>query len=309
MAATLSALRGALASVMIVVSLSIFFFPGFLPCALAKLVVPHAGFRRACTRWMLFFAQLWLRTAEWTTDHVSRQRVVIENSVPPDLNGRYLLIGNHQSWADILVLVRALRGTLPFPRWFIKQQMIWVPIIGFATWALDFPYMKRYSKEEIEKNPALAGKDLETTRQACEVYRHQSVTVVNYAEGTRSTAAKRAARESPYITMLRPKAGGTAFMLEAMGDVLDGAVELIIAYRGVETPSFWDFLCGRLPELRARLRPLDIPASLRRGDYQNDPEYAEAFREWLNSVWAERDAEVAALSGREAGPDEYRKAS
>lgn len=298
LAATLSTLRGLLASSLIVISLMTFFFPGFLPVALAKLLVPHSGFRRSCTRCMLFFARLWLATVEWITDYVSGQRIVIEDSVPPDPTGRYLLIGNHQSWADILVLIRALRGTLPFPRWFIKQQMIWIPIIGFATWALDFPYMKRYSKEEIEQNPSLAGKDLETTRQACEIYRYQSVTVVNYAEGTRSTAAKRAARESPYMTMLRPKAGGTAFMLEAMGDVLDGTVELIIAYRGVGAPNFWDFLCGRIPEMRARLRPLEIPPDLRRGDYQNDSEYARRFRDWLNGVWAERDTEVAALSDR-----------
>lgn len=299
MAATIgSSLRGALASTLIVLSLMIFFFPGFLPAALAKLVVPHAGFRRGCTRCMLFFSQLWLGTVEWITDYVSRQRLVIEKSVPTDRDGRYLLIGNHQSWADILVLVRALRGTLPFPRWFIKQQMIWVPIIGFAAWALDFPYMKRYTREEIENNPALAAKDLETTRQACEIYRHQSVTVVNYAEGTRSTADKRRARQSPYVTMLRPKAGGTAFMLEAMGDVLDGTVELMVAYHGVEAPNFWDFLCGRIPEVRARLRPLEVPPPLRRGDYRNDPEYAQRFRAWLNQLWAQRDAEVIELSGR-----------
>lgn len=308
MTALLSTLRGILASTVIVVSLLIY-FAGFLPGALAKFVVPHAGFRRACTRYMLFFCRLWIRTMEWATDHISRQRVVVEGSVPIDPDGRYLLIGNHQCWADILVLLRAIRGTLPFPRWFIKQQMIWVPIIGFATWALDFPYMKRYTKEDIEKNPSLAGKDLETTRRACEVYRHQPVTVVNYAEGTRSTPAKRAARESPYRTMLRPKAGGTAFMLEAMGDVLDGVVELIVAYEGTDSPTIWDYLCGRFPAVRARLRPLDIPASLRRGDYQNDPDYAARFREWLNALWAERDAEVIELAGLEGGAPEHRKVS
>lgn len=287
--------RGVLSIALIVTSLFVLFL-GFLPGALLKLAVPHARFRRACTRYMLVFCRLWLRCVEWATDHVSRQRIVIENTVPTDLNGRYLLIGNHQSWADILILVRTIRGTLPFPRWFMKRQLIWVPIIGFATWALDFPFMKRHTKEQVAQNPGLAEQDLQTTRQACEIYRYQSATIVNYAEGTRSTAAKRAARDSPFHTMLRPKAGGTAFMLEAMGDVLDGTVELMVAYRGTNKPSLWQYLCGQLPEVRVRLRPLHIPDSLLRGDYRNDPEYAQRFRDWLNAVWAERDAEIAALS-------------
>lgn len=289
-----SHLRGAVAILAIISSLVVC-FSGFLPAALAKLLVPHAGFRRACTGWMLLFCRAWVRCIDFVCDHVSRQRVEIERDISADIHGRYLLIGNHQCWADILVLVRSLRGTLPFPRWFIKQQMLWVPIIGFATWALDFPYMKRYTKEQIAKDPSLAGKDLETTRHACEIYRHQPVTVVNYVEGTRSTRAKRRARKSPYRTMLRPKAGGTAFMLQAMGNVLDGAVELIIAYGGVEEPTLWDYLCGRIPTVRACLRPLAIPVELCRGDYRNDPAYAERFRAWLNALWAERDREVLAM--------------
>lgn len=287
-------LRGVCAAVLTIGSLVLCFI-GFLPGAMVKLVVPHAGFRRSCTRYMLFFCRAWLRVLEWAADSISGQRVVVESSLRADLEGRYLLIGNHQCWADIPVLVRALRGVLPFPRWFMKRQLLWVPIIGFATWALDFPFMKRYSGKQIAANPALAGRDLETARHACAIYRHQPVTVVNYAEGTRSTRAKRRARRSPYQTMLRPKAGGTAFMLEAMGDVLDAVVELIIAYRGLDEPTIWDYWCGRIPEIRVRLRPLDVPAELRHGDYRGDPEYAERFRHWLNAVWAERDREVVAM--------------
>ncbi|MEQ8797832.1 MAG: acetyltransferase [Salinisphaeraceae bacterium] len=295
-------LRGVLAALVVSLSLMVL-FTGFLPGAVAKLLVPHAGFRRACVAYMLWFCRAWVRTITWTTDYISCQPVVVDIDIPPDTDGRYLLIGNHQSWADIPVLIRALDRTLPFPRWFIKRQMLWVPFIGFATWALDFPYMRRYTRNQIERNPALAGRDLDTTRRACEIYRHQSVTVVNYAEGTRSTPAKRASRQSPYRTMLRPKAGGTAFMLNAMGDVLDGVVELMITYPGVDRPSAWDYACGRMPPVHAVLRRLDIPEALRRGDYENDPDYAERFRAWLNELWAARDAEItqrmADTDGRE----------
>ena len=290
----LSTLRGIIAVSFSSVSLTILFL-GFLPGAFAKLLVPHAGFRRLCTRYMLFFARGFCIAMNISAETIRGQRIVIEDSVPKDLNGRYLLICNHQCWADIPVLARSIMFKLPFPRWFIKQQMIWVPIIGFATWAMDFPYMKRYTKAQLEKNPQLRGTDMETTKKACDIYRKQSVTVVNYAEGTRSTPAKRFNRNSQYEFCLRPKAGGTAFMLEAMGDVLDGVVDMTVAYVGTADPSAWKYFCGRIPEVRVRLRPLELPADLQKGSYEHDPELKNRFYQWMNELWAAKDAEIVQM--------------
>ncbi len=57
--------------------------------------------------------------------------------------GWYLVSSNHQSWVDILVLQRIFHGRIPFLKFFLKQELIWVPVIGLAWWALDFPFMKR----------------------------------------------------------------------------------------------------------------------------------------------------------------------
>lgn len=290
----ISNLRGVVAVLFSSISLGVLFL-GFLPGAIAKLLVPHAGFRRACTRYMLFFARGFCVAMNISARHIGGQRIVIEDSVPDDRHGRYLLISNHQCWADIPLLANSIMHKLPFPRWFIKQQMIWVPIIGFAAWAMDFPFMQRYTKEQIRKNPSLRGKDMQTTKQACQIYRYQSVTVVNYAEGTRATPAKRFNRNSPYHFCLRPKAGGTAFMLEAMGDVLDGIIDMTVAYVGAADPSAWDYFCGRIPEVRVRLRPLELPAHLQHGSYENDPEYQARFQTWINGLWAEKDAEIAKI--------------
>jgi len=293
----LTTIRGGVAGTVILVSLVIF-FTGLLPGAFAKLLVRYRPFQRLCDEWMLAFCRAWIRTIELATDHISWQRVVIqENDAPTDRNGRYLLIGNHQTWADIFVLIRVLRGQLPFPRWFIKQQMLWVPIIGFATWALDFPFMKRHSKDEMARNPELRNQDLETTKRACEIYREVPVTVVNYAEGTRFTEAKHAKQESPYRHLLRPKAGGFAFTLNAMGDLLDGALDLTVNYQGVDSPTIWDYVCGRIPEVQVRIRPLEVPSHLRHGDYQNDPDYRARFRAWLEDYWAAKDAELSEMRG------------
>jgi 1-acyl-sn-glycerol-3-phosphate acyltransferase len=82
----------------------------------------------------------------------------------------YFVNCNHQSWADILVLFRAFTGHIPFFKFFLKKELFWVPLLGISWWALDFPIMKRYSRRFLEKNPHMRGKDMETTRKACERY-------------------------------------------------------------------------------------------------------------------------------------------
>lgn len=301
-------LRGGLTLTVYVVSLVLAFTLGFLPAALVKLVVPHAGFRRGCTRVMIVFCRLWFDTMAVATNRIAGQRIVIDNQANPSPNGRYLLLGNHQTWTDILVLLHASQPHMPFVRFFLKQQMIWVPIIGFATWALDFPFMKRYSAEQLQQNPELRGKDLETTKRACEIFRHTPSLVINYPEGTRFTAAKHAAQESPYRHLLKPKVGGCAFIVESMGDVLDGMLDLTIAYRGVHTPTMWDFACGRIPEVRVRLRELPVPEVLARGDYQTNADNRAAMRAWMDNYWQDKDQELSDLLD-EDGAQQTREAA
>jgi 1-acyl-sn-glycerol-3-phosphate acyltransferase len=72
----------------------------------------------------------------------------------------YLVICNHQSWVDIVILQRIMHGKIPFLKFFLKKELILVPFLGLAWWALDFPFMKRYSQSFIKKNPHLKGKDV-----------------------------------------------------------------------------------------------------------------------------------------------------
>jgi 1-acyl-sn-glycerol-3-phosphate acyltransferase len=105
----------------------------------------------------------------------------------------YLCISNHQTWVDIPALIESLNRRTPFFKFFLKKELIWVPLLGLAWWGLDYPFMKRYSKAFLDKHPELKGKDLEITKAACELFKRQPVTVVNYLEGTRFTEAKRPA--------------------------------------------------------------------------------------------------------------------
>lgn len=211
------------------------------------------------------------------------------------VQGKYLLISNHSTWLDIPVLLRIFHGHVPFPRPFIKQQLIWLPIIGFCAWALDCPFMRRYTKEELEKNPQLRGKDIETTRRSCEKFRHIPVTVLNYAEGTRMTEAKRLARQSPYKNLLRPKSAGVALVLNAMGEQFDAILDMTIAYPPGERVGFWDYLRGRVSHIAVRIEKLPVPREFLGRSYQDDPQFQQEFQQWMTALWDRKETLIDRL--------------
>ncbi|AWL11255.1 putative acyltransferase YihG [Saliniradius amylolyticus] len=205
----------------------------------------------------------------------------------------YLVIANHQSWVDILVLQRVFNRKIPFLKFFLKRELIWVPFLGLAWWALDFPFMRRYKKAFLEKYPHKKGKDLETTRAACEKFRFKPVSIMNFVEGTRFTPQKHAAQNSPFDHLLRPKAGGIAFVLNAMGDKLHQLLDVTIHYpQGA--PSFWDFVCGKVKQIQVRVKVTSLDNVLP-GDYFDSEEQKLKFQQWLNQRWQQKDALLETL--------------
>ena len=216
---------------------------------------------------------------------------LVENgSLDLDPVGWYLVMANHQSWVDILLLQNIFHARIPMLKFFLKKELIWVPVLGLAWWALDFPFMKRYSKAFLEKHPHLRGKDIEITRRACRKFKTVPVSIMNFVEGTRFTPQKHRRQASPYTHLLRTKAGGVAFVLAAMGEQLHTILDITIAYpRG--TGSFWDFICGKIPEVRIDVRSMPVEPSLI-GNYAMDESFRNRFQTWLNTLWADKDARM-----------------
>ncbi len=50
----------------------------------------------------------------------------------------YLLICNHRSWADIVVLCVLFRKHIPMNKYFLKQQLARVPFIGFGVLGIRY---------------------------------------------------------------------------------------------------------------------------------------------------------------------------
>lgn len=202
----------------------------------------------------------------------------------------YLVIANHQSWVDILVLQRIFNRNIPFLKFFLKKELIWVPVLGLAWWALDFPFMRRYSKAFIEKNPHLKGKDLETTRKACEKFQYKPVSVMNFVEGTRYTKAKHQQQKSRFTHLLEPRAGGIAFVLNAMGARLDKLVDVTIHYpNGI--PTFWDFVSGKVKRVKVNVE-VTSTRELLALDYFDNTEQRRQFQDWLTERWHQKDATI-----------------
>lgn len=203
-------------------------------------------------------------------------------------DGRYLVIINHISWVDIFAVLRAFSGKAPFPRFFLKHTLFWAPMVGQAAWALDFPFMRRDSAEYLERHPEKRGRDLETTRIACRRFRGIPVSIINFIEGTRFTPEKHAEQASPYRYLLRPRVGGIAFVIAAMGEELDGVIDVTIAYPGQEV-TMLDFASNHTKRITLRARQVTLPTALDTAAITEPGPERDRFRDWVEQIWREKD--------------------
>ena len=140
----------------------------------------------------------------------------------------------------------------------------------------------------------MRGKDQATTRKACEKFALIPTSVMNFLEGTRFTPAKHLRQQSPYQHLLKPKAGGMALALNAMGDKFQAILDVTIVYPD-GAPDFWQVLTGRLKRIIVRVRALPLPQHLVQGDYAGDPTVREAYQQWVQQMWLEKDALIETL--------------
>jgi 1-acyl-sn-glycerol-3-phosphate acyltransferase len=269
-----------------------------LVVALCKVLLPMPRFRAACNSALVGLAERWIAVNSWMMDRFTETRMDVELPEGLESTGHYLVLANHQSWVDILVLQKIFNRRIPFLRFFLKSELIWVPLLGLAWWALDFPFMKRYSKHLLARRPELAGKDIAATRRACEKFRGLPVSVMNFVEGTRFTEAKHRQQSAPFRYLLRPKAGGVAFVLDAMGSGLHSILDVTIAYPA-GLPTLVDLVANRIPRIRVHVQARPIPAGFAAGDYEKDAAFRERFQQWINGLWVEKDVRLAQWS---AGP-------
>lgn len=263
--------------------------------SLLKFVIRLPAWQRVCARMLMRTATSWMLGIIFILKLTQKISWDVKGIDDLSLDEWYFVNSNHQSWTDIIVMIKIFTGRIPFLKFFLKQQLFWVPMLGTAWWALDYPFMKRYSKAFLEKHPELRGKDLEVTRKACERYKHSPVSILNFIEGTRFTPEKHREQKAPYRHLLRPKAGGFAFAISSMTGKITNMLDVTVVYP--EGPvNFWGLLCGRLSRVVVRVQQLVIPEKFLYGNYQDDPVFRERFQAWVSNLWHEKDELIESLS-------------
>jgi len=273
--------------------------------ALLKLSGRSDAWKTACTNGLIRLVKGWIRGVLAIQNCFLNIAWDIRSSAALSRGQWYLVSINHRSWADIPVLLQALTDRVPFPVVFAKRQMYWVPIIGTALWALDYPIMKRFSRRQLARHPEKRGIDLETTRRSCRKYQFRPVAIWNFIEGTRFTPEKHRRQESPYRHLLQPKAGGLAFAIQAMEGRITRLLDVTIVYPE-DITNFWDYLRGEVRQVTVHLREIAIPDRLLHGSYRNDPNYRETVKQWLTQIWHEKDDLMDQLLKNPSAPPESR---
>ena len=286
-------LKGILAVLLILIN-TLLFLPLLLLVALAKLVVPVQPFRKACTIVLNAIAWYWIGFNITLMNLLHRVEWEVRGAEELSKEHWYFVTCNHQSWADIPAIQYVLNSKIPLLKFFLKKQLIWVPLLGVAWWALDFPFMHRHTKEQIAKRPELKGKDIEATKAACEKFRYTPVTIFNFMEGTRFTPEKHQRQNSPYKHLLKPRAGGTAFVFGAMGEMIHTMLDVTNVYPGGR-PGIWDYLCGRVRKIVIDIRTREVPERFLGMDYESNREVRVDFQRWVSEIWSEKDQRIETL--------------
>lgn len=223
-------------------------------------------------------------------------RVDIECAVHGELakDRWYLIIANHLSYLDIILLIEFATHRIPAPKFFLKKELIWLPFVGLGAWALDMPFMHRYTRAFLEKHPHKKGKDLETTKAYCEKFRTVPTTVINFVEGTRFTTDKHASKQSPYTHLLPPKAGGVSFTLAAMGELFTNVLDISLLYPENTNHPMMAMLSGRMTKIVIDVNVTPVP-ELQQQSTRTESEFRLYFQDWLNSLWKNKDNRIKKL--------------
>jgi 1-acyl-sn-glycerol-3-phosphate acyltransferase len=285
----LATARGCFAALALAANV-LFFCLLLFPVSLVKLAVGYRPVRQAVDRLLNWIAMSWIGVNNAWIDAVGNAGWQVGGAEGLRRDDWYLVAANHQSWVDILVLQKVFSGRVPMLKFFLKRQLIYVPIIGLAWWALDFPFMAR-------KGGMSSARDLERARLACEKFRLVPTSVINFLEGTRFTAAKHDLQRSPYRHLLKPRSGGLAMALSTLGEHCHRLLDVTIVYPH-GAPKFWQLLSGRVDDVIVRVQQREIPADLVNGDYAGDAQFRARMQEWVNALWAEKDELIERLTPR-----------
>ena len=215
--------------------------------------------------------------------------------MPEDVNTDtwYIAMSNHQSWADIFILLAAGHQKIPLLKFFMKKELQWIPIIYLVHKTVDMPFLNRHSRAQIQSNPELKKVDFENAKIAAKRFSRNPSTAFSFAEGTRFTGQKHAEQESPYTNLLKPKVGALAIALSGMPKV-NTLVDFTVVYASKKR-STWDFLCGDLSKAKVVAKTYSLPENLKNRSFEEEDDYRRDFQTFVDAIWLEKEQAIKGL--------------
>ncbi len=249
----------------VVANLSFWLIP-LLTVSLLKILLPIPLVTKFCQRVLEFIYRSAVLVDSFWMTRVIGIRINIIGQLPDHPSP--IVVSNHQSWFDIPIIQHTVTSQGPILKFLIKRQLVWVPIIGWICYALNFPRLNRGQGDNARQ------KDFAAIKSASDTLSTERGALLIFAEGTRFTAAKHQAQASPYQHLLKPKPGGLKIALEsAPADT--PVVALSVVYRNQVT-HFWRCLHGACPTIDVVINNYTVA------------DVTDA-RTWLEARWREKD--------------------
>ena len=98
----------------------------------ARVLIPVRAWQERLSRVLMRLAEGWIDCNNFGLDLVHRIQWDMRGFEGLRYDEWYLVSCNHQTWVDIPVLQRTFNRRIPFIKFFLKKELIWVPLLGLA---------------------------------------------------------------------------------------------------------------------------------------------------------------------------------
>ncbi|MFT7219682.1 MAG: 1-acyl-sn-glycerol-3-phosphate acyltransferase [Candidatus Azotimanducaceae bacterium] len=255
-----------LTALVVIFNLGTWVIPLFVLILLKLITAPFPQVQHVVNVWVEWVYRIAAAIDSLWMLKVVRIKINIHGQLPD--HPAPIIVANHQTWFDIPVLQYAVTQHGPILKFLIKKELIWVPIVGWICWALNFPRLNRGTGDNARE------RDYAAIESASAILAAERGALLIFAEGTRFTQRKHDNQRSDYSKLLTPRPGGLKIALASV-DADTPIVDLTINYNGGAT-NFWRCLHGSSPTIDVHLT--SYPAG-EIGD----------VRLWLEARWSDKD--------------------
>lgn len=142
----------------------------------------------------------------------------------------YLLVSNHQSWIDIIILQNIFYKKLPPLKFLVKWEIMFIPIVGLICWAFEYPFLKRYSKNKMQKNTNNIYRDKNEIEKKLKKCSNTPCNFVNFMEEHRFNQWRKDIQNNEFHNLLKPKLGGFSVISDLFSNQIINIIDVTIIY-------------------------------------------------------------------------------